>query len=104
MNRWEIASDRHEFDDQASQRRSESVADVLTLLGDSAGESDSDDDLGSEIAMLSFKIVEMLSATGDREAAERKLQECLSRFALSPVVTRELLCGIQIDRSWNSTS
>ncbi|KAK3675088.1 RAM signaling network component [Recurvomyces mirabilis] len=97
MNRWEVASDRHAFDDRATWRRPESIADVLTLHGDSAGESDSDDDLDGEMAMLSFRAAQELLAAGDRDAGERKLQECLSRLALSPRSPRHGAAARNVD-------
>ncbi|KAK4958854.1 hypothetical protein LTR10_003651 [Elasticomyces elasticus] len=80
LNRWEVASDQHGFDDRAIQERPESIADVQTLLGDSGAESDSDDDLDSEMAILSFKAAEDFTVEGNLQAAERKLQECLTRL------------------------
>ncbi|KAK4555584.1 hypothetical protein LTR86_007337 [Recurvomyces mirabilis] len=97
MNRWEVASDRHGFDDRATWRRPESIADVLTLHGDSAGESDSDDDLDGEMAMLSFGAAQGLLAAGERDAGERKLTECLSRLALSPGSPRHEVAGRHVD-------
>ncbi|KAK5739190.1 GTP-binding protein Rho1 [Elasticomyces elasticus] len=81
LSRWvQSAALQEVYDDQATLRPPESVADLL-IIGDSGGESeDSDVDLESEITMLIYENAKKKSTSGDRSAAERMMQKCLSRL------------------------
>ncbi|KAK3616973.1 GTP-binding protein Rho1 [Elasticomyces elasticus] len=81
LTRWvQSAAPQELYDDQATLRPPESVAD-LVMIGDSGGESeDSDVDLESEITMLIYENARKKSSSGDRNAAERMMQKCLSRL------------------------
>ncbi|KAK5682779.1 GTP-binding protein Rho1 [Elasticomyces elasticus] len=81
LSRWvQSAALQEEYDDRATLRPPESVAD-LAMIGDSGGESeDSDVDLESEITMLIYENAKKKSTSGDRSAAERMIQKCLSRL------------------------
>ncbi|KAK5706215.1 GTP-binding protein Rho1 [Elasticomyces elasticus] len=81
LSRWmQSAALQEVYDNQATLRPPESVAD-LVMIGDSGGESeDSDVDLESEITMLIYENARKKSSSGDRSAAERMMQKCLSRL------------------------
>ncbi|KAK4893897.1 cell division cycle-related protein [Elasticomyces elasticus] len=81
LSRWvQSAALQEVYDDQASLRPPESVAD-LVMIGDRGGESeDSDVDLESKITMLIFENAKKKSISGDRDAAERMMLKCLSRL------------------------
>ncbi|KAK5724046.1 cell division cycle-related protein [Elasticomyces elasticus] len=81
LSRWvQSAALQEVYDDQATLRVPESVADQV-MIGDSGGESeDSDVDLESEITMLIYENAKKKSTSGDRSAAERMMQKCLSRL------------------------
>jgi len=79
LERWADSRTVYGDDDQASLRPPESMANVR-VVGESDDDSESDDELEHEITLIILNNAEGKLQSHDDEAAERMLQNCLTRL------------------------